>query len=142
MLILDTNVVSEVMRPIPNTSVIDWLDAQVTSELFITSITEAEILAGITVLPMGERRRKLKDVAEQAFRTQFSQRILPFDSAAASAYASIVSIRRAAGKPISQADCQIAAIAQTKGASIVTRDLGGFEGCGIDIVNPWLEVAG
>ena len=138
MLILDTNVVSESMRVTPYFRVIEWLDAQVLEELFVTAITEAEIRRGIAILPIGQRRRNLEAAAERTFRVFFSERILPFDSDAASAYAIIASDRRAADHPISQLDCQIAAIARAKGASIVSRDTSGFEGCEFEIVNPWL----
>lgn len=138
MLILDTNVVSESMRVTPNPGVIEWLDTQASEQLFVTAITEAEIRRGIAILPIGSRKHNLSAAAERTFRVLFSERILPFDSDAASAYATIASNRRAAGRPISQSDCQIAAIAHSNGASIVTRDRRGFEGCGLEIVNPWL----
>ena len=115
MFILDTSVVSEVMRDSPHSEVRAWLDAQPTSTLFVTAITEAEILTGIATLPGGERRRGLAAAAERAFGVLFAERILPFDSAAAQAYAVIASSRRAAGHPISHADCQIAAIARSLG---------------------------
>ena len=137
MLVLDTNVVSELMRDNPQQEVVAWLDYQSASSLFVTAVTEAEIRAGIALLPTGERRRGLASAAERAFRVLFADRILPFDSEAAREYAVIASSRRAAGRPISQSDCQIAAIARSAGATVATRDTGGFEGCGIDVVNPW-----
>ena len=139
MFILDTNVVSELMRDSPHSEVRAWLDAQPTGALFVTAITEAEILTGIATLPGGERRRGLAAAAERAFGVLFAERILPFDSAAAQAYAVIASSRRAAGHPISHADCQIAAIARSLGASVATRDASEFEGCGIDVITPWGE---
>ena len=137
MLVLDTNVVSELMRDNPQQEVVAWLDYQPASSLFVTAVTEAEIRAGIALLPTGERRRGLASAAERAFRVLFADRILPFDSEAAGEYAAIASARRAAGRPISQSDCQIAAITRSAGASVVTRDTGGFAECGIDVVNPW-----
>ena len=137
MFVLDTNVVSELMRPAPAPKVRAWLDAQLTSDLFITAITEAEIRTGIAVLPDGERQGGLNAAAERAFGVLFAERILPFDSDAAQAYAVIAVARRVGGHPISQADCQIAAIARSRGASVVTRDVGGFEGSGFEVVNPW-----
>lgn len=137
MFILDTNVVSEFMRDRPHSQVLAWLDDQLTSDLFVTAITEAEIRTGVALLPRGERQRGLAAAAERAFRVLFSERILPFDSDAAQAYAVILSSRRADGRPISQADCQIAAIARSVGASVATRDVDDFEGCGIEIVDPW-----
>ena len=137
MFVLDTNIVSELMREAPESKVRAWLDAQLTSDLFITAITEAEIRTGIAVLPVGERQRGLNAAAERAFGVLFAERILPFDSDAAQAYALIAVARRAAGRPISQADCQIAAIARSRGAPVVTRDVDGFQGSGVEMVNPW-----
>ena len=137
MFILDTNVVSETMRDSPNLGVVEWLNTQKASELFLTAVTKAEILAGIAILPMGERQRRLTVAANRAFKGIFAERILSFDNAAASVYASIFASRRASGRPISPSDCQIAAIALSQRASIVTRDTRGFEGCGLEIVNPW-----
>ena len=139
MFVLDTNVVSELMRERVDPRVRAWLDDQLTGTLFVTTITEAEILTGIALLPEGERRRGLTAAAERAFRVLFSERILPFDSAAAKAYAVIAAARRAAGHPINHADCQIAAIARSAGASVATRDSDDFQGCGIDVVNPWSD---
>ena len=137
MFVLDTNVVSELMREVPSSKVRDWVDAQPTSALFITAITEAEIRTGIALLPDGERRRGLNAAAERTFRVLFAERILPFDSDAAQVYAVIAVARRDAGRPISQADCQIAAIARSRGALVVTRDVGDFEGTGVELLNPW-----
>ena len=139
MIILDTNVVSEFMRERAEERVRTWLDAQLPSALFITAITEAEILTGIALLPDGERRRGLAAAAERAFGVLLGDRILPFDSAAAQAYAVIATTRRAAGHPINHTDCQIAAIARSAGASVATRDSDGFQGCGIDVINPWSD---
>lgn len=137
MFILDTNVVSELMRQRPHPTVLAWLDNQPTYILFVTTITEAEIRTGIAILPEGDRRRGLMAAVERTFGVLFAERVLPFDSDAAQVYASIAAARRADGRPISQADCQIAAIARSQGAAVATRDVGGFEGCGIDVVNPW-----
>ena len=95
MIVLDTNVVSELMRTTPEPEVLAWLDDQPTSTLFVTTITEAEILTGIAILPDGRRRRGLTGAAERAFGVFFAERILSFDSAAAHAYASIAAARRA-----------------------------------------------
>ena len=137
MIVLDTNVVSEFMRVNPDPEVVAWLNVQPTSTLYVTTITEAEILRGIALLPDGRRRRDLTAPVERAFGVLFDERILPFDSAAAHSYAPIAASRRASGNPISQADCQIAAIARSKGASVATRDVKGFQDCGIEVVNPW-----
>ena len=137
MFVLDTNVVSELMRERPQPEVLAWLDSQLTDKLFMTAVTEAEIRTGIAVLPEGERRHGLAVAADRAFGVFFADRILPFDSDTAQAYAVIAAERRAAGRPISQADCQIAAISRSCRASVATRNAGDFEGCGIDVINPW-----
>ncbi len=137
MFVLDTNVVSELMRERPNPQVLGWMDNQFTGNLFVTSVTEAEIRTGIAILPEGERQRGLAAAAERLFGVFFAERILPFDSDAAQAYAMLAAARRAAGRPTSQADCQIAAVARSVGASIVTRNARDFSGAGIDIVDPW-----
>lgn len=138
MIVLDTNVVSELMRPTPDEAVRGWIAAQPASSLYITSITQAEILHGLALLASGKRRDALEGAAEAMFRDDFAGRILPFGSDAARPYAWIAADRRRAGKPISQFDAQIAAIARSSGAAIATRDTGGYEGCGVEIVNPWL----
>lgn len=137
MFVLDTNVVSELMRERPNPEVMGWMDNQLTDNLFVTSITEAEVRTGIAILPDGERQRGLAAAAERLFAVFFSERILPFDSDAAQAYAMLATERRAAGRPISQSDCQIAAIAYSRGVPVVTRDVDDFEGCGLDVIDPW-----
>ena len=139
MFVLDTNVVSELMRERPNPEVLEWIDNQLTGNLLVTSVTEAEIRTGIAILPEGERQRGLAAAAERLFGVFFAERILPFDSDAAQAYAMLAAERRAVGRPISQSDCQIAAIARSSGASIATRDVDGFEGCGLDVINPWAD---
>ena len=139
MLVLDTNVVSELMRERPNPDVLRWVDNQLTDNLFVTSVTEAEIRTGITILPEGERQRGLAASAERLFSVLFSERILPFDSDAARVYAMLAADRRVAGRPISQSDCQIAAIARCRGASVATRDVDDFEGSGIEVINPWTD---
>ncbi len=139
MIVLDTNVVSELMRSTPRSEVLSWLDDQLTSSLFVTAVTEAEILTGIALVPSGARQRDLENAAARALNVLFAGRILPFDSEAAHAYAMIATDRRAAGRPINQADCQIAAIARSRGASVATRDVDGFDGCGVDVINPWAD---
>ena len=137
MVVLDTNVVSELMRASPSRDVVEWLDSQETRDLFVTSVTEAEIRAGLAVLPEGARRRGLVAAAERAFGNLFAGRVLSFDSPAARAYAEIFATRQAIGRPLSLADGQIAAIARSRGMVVVTRNVGDFEGVGIDLVNPW-----
>ncbi len=137
MIILDTNVVSEFALSVPNTTVSDWIARQPTREMYITAITEAELRYGIEVMPVGRRRTAIALATAGVLQQYFPDRILPFDSAAASEYALIVSTRRAAGAPISQSDAQIAAIARARGAAVATRDVGGFSGCGIEVLDPW-----
>ena len=103
----------------------------------MTSVTEAEIRAGMAILPEGARRRGLMAAAERAFANLFAGRVLSFDSSAARVYAEIFAIRQAIGRPLSLADGQIAAIARARGMAVVTRDVGDFEGAGVDLVNPW-----
>ena len=137
MIVLDTNVVSELMRPHPAAVVIDWFGRHVASRLYLSSVSEAELRYGVEVLPEGSRRTELRAAIEGLLSEDFAGRILPFDSDAARSYALIAAARRAAGRPISRADCQIAAVARSAGASVATRHSGGFEGCGIVVVNPW-----
>ena len=137
MILLDTNILSEFMRERPDSHALAWLDSQSKSELFISSVTEAELRYGVERLPPGRRRDQLADTVFSILTEDFTARILPFDSAAALAYAIICAARHRAGRPISQFDAQIAATARSLGASLATRDTGGFEGCGVDLINPW-----
>jgi hypothetical protein len=137
VIILDTNVVSELMKPAPAGRVLDWIAAQPASALYTTSITQAEILHGLALLPKGKRRNALESAAEAMLREDFAGRILPFGSDAAQAYARIAADRRRAGRPISQFDAQIAAIARSAGAAIATRNVTDYDRCGVKILNPW-----
>jgi toxin FitB len=139
MIILDTNVLSELMRPRPSPSVLAWIAKQPEAELSTTSITEAEIFYGIEVLPKGKRREHLAAAADAVFTEDFSGRVYGFDSVAARAFSKIASSRRTSGRPISQTDAQIAAIAKSRRAKVATRDVKGFEQCGVDVVDPWSE---
>lgn len=136
MIILDTNVLSELMRSAPDRRVLAWVSAQAAASLFTTALSEAEILYGIAVLPAG-RRRKALDLAVVGLFADFGDRVLPFDSAAAQTYATIAADRRTAGRPISFADAQIAAIARTLGARLATRNTPDFDGCGVQVIDPW-----
>jgi predicted nucleic acid-binding protein len=137
VIVVDTNVVSELMRPAPAGGVLDWIAGQPASSLFTTSITQAEILHGIGLLSPGRRREALARAADAMFAEDFGGRILPFGSDAAQPYALIAVERRRAGRPISQFDAQIAAIARAAGAAIATRDVEGYAGCGVQLINPW-----
>jgi predicted nucleic acid-binding protein len=137
VIILDTNVISEVLRPVPSKSVLTWLAAQQVDDVFTTSITLAETLFGLARLPSSKRRTELSTAVEKIFDQGFPRRILPFDVEAARAYATLVAARSAAGRTIPQSDAMIAAIARSLHASVATRNTRDFEGCGIRLVNPW-----
>jgi len=139
MIILDTNVVSELLRPEPAAQVEAWLAAQDGAMVFFTSVGEAELRYGLAILPPGRRHSALSKAIEAILEEDFRDRILSFDRAAALAYAAIASGRRAAGRPISQFDCQIAAIARASEAAVATRNTGDFEGCGIAVIDPWKQ---
>jgi predicted nucleic acid-binding protein len=137
LIILDTNVLSEMMRRAPDPNVAAWFSTRPVPSLFTTTIAQAEILYGIELLSASTRRSRLKGAANDLFAIDLAGRILSFDQAAAQAYAEIAVIRRRAGRPISQFDAQIAAIARSRDAVIASRDVAGFEGCGIDVIDPW-----
>src|SRR5579863_3110413 len=131
MIVLDTNVLSELMKASPSRQVMTWWNRHLPPELFVTTVTEAEILFGIELLPKGKRRTGLESAATEMFGGDFDGRVLPFDSEAAREFARIVAMRRAGGRPISHPDAQVAAIARSRGAAVATRNTGDFEDCGI-----------
>ena len=137
MFVLDTDVVSELMRPAPEPLIASWITGHATSSLYLTAISEAELRFGLAVMPSGKRRDGLAAGLERMLRTGFANRIPPFDSAAARACAEIAATRRAAGRSISQADGQIAEIARSRGAAVATRNVRDFDGAGIEVVDPW-----
>ena len=137
MIVLDTNVLSEVLRPQPEERVLAWLAGQWRAAVFTTTITRAEILYGIQTLPAGQRKDGLWQAARGILDQDFAGQVLGFDADAADAFALIAAERRAAGRPISQFDALIAAIARSRGASLATRNVKDFEGCGIALINPW-----
>ncbi|MGH9321783.1 MAG: type II toxin-antitoxin system VapC family toxin [Vicinamibacteria bacterium] len=137
MIVLDTNVVSELMKPEPAGEVLSWMGGAPAASFYTTSITQAEILHGILLLPAGRRRRAIEATATAMFREDFPGRVLAFDEDSAPPYAQIATERRKAGRPISQFDAQIAAIARSRKAVLATRNVSDFEGCGIEIINPW-----
>lgn len=140
MIILDTNVVSELLRPAPSPAVEAWLAAQDGATVFFTAIGEAELRIGVAILPAGRRRTSLAEAIDAMLEEDFRHRILPFDTAAAQAYAAIAATRRAAGRPISQFDCQIAAIARIRQAFLATRSTVDYEDCGIEVIDPWQHI--
>lgn len=139
MILLDTNIVSEALRSAPEPRVLDWMGRQAASSLFVTTIAQAEILYGIAILDEGLRRDELAAAALLMFAEDFSGRLLAFDGDAATAFAEISAVRRRIGRPISQFDAQIAAIARSRGAMLATRNIRDFEHCGIALFDPWTE---
>ncbi|TQD35583.1 type II toxin-antitoxin system VapC family toxin [Rhodobacter capsulatus] len=139
MFLIDTNVISELMRSTPAPSVLNWFSTQDPSTLYLSAVTEAELRTGIAILPAGQRRAGLRAALDATISEDFEGRILPFDTDAAKTYAEIAAARRASGRPIADADCQIAAIARAMGASVVTRNVKDFAGCGVEILDPWSD---
>jgi predicted nucleic acid-binding protein len=139
VIVLDTNVLSEALRPVPEPLVLDWLSNQPRASLFITTVTRAEILYGFRILTDGKRRRGLWDAAMKILDEDFADQILSFDSEAADVFADIAASKPAAGKPISQFDAMIVAMARSRGASIATRNAKDFNDCGVDVINPWTD---
>ena len=137
MIILDTNVLSELMRPKPSPRVVTWVAKQPATELFTTSITEAEIFYGIELLTKGKRREGLLAAAEAMFAEDLAGRVFGFESEAARVFSKTAAHRRVLGRPISHADAQIAAIAQVRGAKLATRNVADFQDCGLDVIDPW-----
>lgn len=139
MIVLDTNVLSELMRAEPDPLVANWIAVRPASSLFVTTVTQAEILYGVALLPAGKRRERLGAAVDGLFEQDFADRLLPFDEAAARDFADIASGRRRRGLPISQLDAQIAAITKSRGAALATRNVADFLHCGLTVIDPWLE---
>jgi predicted nucleic acid-binding protein len=136
MIVLDANVLSELTKPAPAEMVLDWFKMQPRPSLFITSVTQAEMLLEIELLPKGKRRSAIQLALEGLF-DDFAGRILSFDSEAAHQYAVIAACLRALGRPFKIGDAQTAGIVRANGAILATRDTGDFEHCGITVLNPW-----
>jgi len=139
MIVLDTNVLSETLRDKPAGPVRRWMQTQAPTSLFTATICEAEIFYGPTLMPVGWRRATLERVVVAMFGEDFLDRILPFDSAAARAFAEIAAARHRLGHPINECDAQIAAIAHSRGAAVATRNVQDFVDCGIEVISPWEE---
>jgi hypothetical protein len=137
VIVLDTNVLSELLRAEPDTRVTAWLVNQPRGSLYTTTVTEAEILYGVSILPDGKRRHSLLAATTAIFHEDFANRLLAFDSDAAGQYAAIGAQRRALGRPISQFDAMIAAMARSRGAALASRNTRDFADCGIELINPW-----
>ena len=140
MIVLDTNVISELLTPAPSPGVERWLSVQPPMSVFTTTITQAEILYGLRLLPSGRRRRDLEAAVLPIFEEDLAGRILTFDSDAADSYATLATARRQMGRPISQPDAQIAAICRLHDAVCATRNGKDFVHTGIELVDPWSEV--
>jgi toxin FitB len=141
MIIIDTNVVSEPLRPEPERGVIDWLNAQEPETLYLTTVNLAELLAGIEAMPVGRRRSRLNAALLDQVMPLFEGRILAFDRKAAEAFARIEASARLAGNRISFADGAIAAMAFANGFMLATRNVRDFKGTNIKILNPWVRSA-
>lgn len=139
VLVLDTNVLSELMRPVPAVQVLDWFAEHAQSSFATTTINQAEILAGLAVLPNGRRKKALLDAASALWTDDLVGQPWAFDAPSAQRLGQVMQMRHSKGRPIQFADAAIAAICHVHDATIVTRDVGGFEGTGIKVVNPWGE---
>jgi toxin FitB len=139
MIILDTNVISEPMRPNGSPVVQAWLDRQMAETLYLTATSLSELLVGVEFLPEGRRKRGLAVALNELMLTLFGPRILPFDQQAAVTYASLIGTAKTNGHSISVADGQIAAIAKTHGFTVATRDTAPFTAVGVPVLNPWEE---
>jgi predicted nucleic acid-binding protein len=142
LILLDTNVVSELPRPDPDPGVLAWLDALDADEVGTTAVTAAELWHGVTRLPAGRRRTELAEAVRGLLEEELGQRIEPFDAVAARVYGRVVTDRERAGRPIGVADAQIAAVSQVIGATLATRNTKDFEGTGVVLVNPWSSAPG
>ncbi len=137
MVLLDTNVISECMRAQPAPQVLAWLDAQNAQQVWISTITCAEIALGLALLPEGQKKQNLQAAAQAMIEVDFAQRCLSFDQAAAAIYGDIVAQRTRLGRPISVEDAQIAAIATSRGLRLATRNVKDFEHLDLQLLNPW-----
>lgn len=136
MILLDTNVISEAMKPAPDDTVRAWLDEQAAETLYLSSVTIAELLYGIGALPTGKRKDRLTEALDGVME-MFADRVLPFDIAAARRYADLAVKARAAGKGFPTPDGYIAAIAAARGFTVATRDTSAFDAAGVAVINPW-----
>ena len=137
MIVLDTNVLSELLRAAPDARVLAWVEAQPADLLFTTAITQGEMLYGVHRLPPGVRRERLYRDIEAIFSTDMAGRVLAYDGDAAAAHAAIAAERQAMGRPVSQSDAMIAGIVRAHGARLATRNVRDFEACGIALIDPW-----
>ena len=139
MILLDTNVISEIMKVAPSDAVVNWLNDQRSGALYVSAVTIGEIEYGLRILPAGGRRIRLKERFERYIALAFALRVLAFDEAAARIYGEIMGLRREIGRPMSVPDGQIAAIARLNGLQVATRNTRDFEDCGIERIDPFLS---
>ena len=137
MILVDTNVVSEPLRPAPKPRVAEWLDAQALETLYLSAITVAELRFGVQSLPAGRRRKRLHGDLEQKVLPMFAGRVLVFDLAASQAYAELMARARSAGRAVSASDGYIAATAAANGMTVATRDTAPFKSAGLETIDPW-----
>jgi len=137
MIVLDTNVISELWKAMPESNVLAWIDAQAIETLHLSAITVAELRFGLAAMPEGKRRTIYQDRLEGEVLPAFAGRVLPFDLDTSRAYADLMARARAEGKAIAKADGYIAATAASRGLMVATRDTSPFEAAGLRIINPW-----
>lgn len=137
MIVLDTNVVAELMRQAPESGVAGWVDRFPVEDVFVTAVTAAELRYGVARLPEGRRKRELFAKVDGLLAEDFQDQVLPFDELAATHYADVVASRERAGRPISMADAQTAAICRNWSADLATRNVNDFVDTGVHVVNPW-----
>lgn len=137
MIVLDTNVISELWKAAPDPNVLAWIDAQMVETLYLSAITVAELRFGLEAMPVGKRRTIYQERMEGEVLPAFTSRVLPFDLDASQAYADLMAQAKAAGKAIGRADGYIAATAVARGFMVATRDTSPFEAAGLNIINPW-----
>ena len=140
MIVLDTNVVSELMRPVPDFRALQWVDAQPTDTLWLCSVVTAELLYGVARLPDGRRKQQLAQALHTIIHEDFDLRVLPFDLEASLVYADIVARQESKGQPVSMADAQIAATCLLHNATLATRNVRDFEHLTVALVNPWTAI--
>jgi predicted nucleic acid-binding protein len=137
MIVLDTNIISEMMKSAPAPNVAAWIDQQLITQLYVTTITIAEIRYGLCVLPKGSRRDSLKKAFERVIEAAFQGRVLSFDEPAAHFYGEIMGVRKELGRPLSIPDGQIASVARAQDAALATRNTRDFKDCGLELINPF-----
>jgi hypothetical protein len=138
VIVLDTNVISELAKPVPDPAVMAWADSQRRDEMHATAVSEAEMLYGVNLLPDGRRRQELERAARAMFDVVLGGRVLPFDRAAAKSFATLAAARRRQGRPVGKADLQIAATAHSRNARLIaTRNIADFADTGTPLINPW-----